>query len=556
MNLYFSKTLKISAVDGFHLLQDHMSSNHDNPWNDYDYIVKFELYFVKGGVKQSLGYTRLLVNGHIDTSKYFIQEGVKEEKNIYHITGVFDAANAVSLPLEIDFYHRLNKKFSTQQIESLLSTLCDASFFYNNFNTYKSWDGFSGSVMREGTAAEAILRKGHQIAIGRYSPKESFSINLDLSSAVIDPVEFFFDNRRDIGKTNINLLVGKNGVGKTELLKNLCRVVTGLKRIDEKWPYFHKLIVVAYSPFENFYTKDALLKRLDKKYAKKKQTKTKKVTARRRLNVNEYAYVGFRRESGEFDLDWPDYHSVESIIKILQFDRENDWWVDKSRFEILKETLSLCIDFDSIEVNCAEDDEIVLVDCSKRRNKKIIASNACKKDGLVFIKDGERIPLSSGQKIYSYMIPALVAEIEDESLIILDEPELYLHPHLEVGLINMMKHLLAETSSYAIIATHSAIITREVERRGIKILRRKEEKTIVVKPGFETYGESLEAIIGEVFDDYITPKPFQSAIDQFIENDADMDTLLADIGAEVGDEALAYIAAKVAADGDFIIEEE
>lgn len=58
-----------------------------------------------------------------------------------------------------------------------------------------------------------------------------------------------------------------------------------------------------------------------------------------------------------------------------------------------------------------------------------------------------------------------MSEIEEESLLILDEPELYLHPELEVNLINMIKNILNETNSYSIIATHSSIIAREVEKK-------------------------------------------------------------------------------------------
>ena len=80
------------------------------------------------------------------------------------------------------------------------------------------------------------------------------------------------------------------------------------------------------------------------------------------------------------------------------------------------------------------------------------------KRGFEIIRDGKAIGLSSGQLIYSYMIPAIVSGMKDESLLILDEPELYLHPTLEMGLIKMLKSLLKDSSSYAIIATHSAVM--------------------------------------------------------------------------------------------------
>ncbi len=555
IDLFFSKTLNIEKYDGFHILQDHMGTNHTSPWDDYDYTIKFKLYYVNNNEKSYLGFLRLLVNGCQNTSKFLLGKGQKVDGNIYKINNTINSELAVSLPLEIDYYHKINKLLGADNVEEFLSVICDASYYYNKINDYKNWSGFNGAVMRGGSSAEAILRKGHQIAIGRYSPENSFEIEIDPDPNRIEPVQFFFDNTRDVGATNINLLTGKNGVGKSFVLKELTKVVTGLKEIGRQWPFFHKLIVVAYSPFEDFYTKDDLLSELDKKYSSNNKSK-RKTRERRRLNINEYAYVGFRNEAGKFSLDWPKKHSFESLKKILEFDKENYWWEDRGRFEILKETLLLCMDFDNIAVKKSDSEEFLIINEASKKSIEDLKTNASKEDGVYFIKDGEPLSLSSGQRIYSYMIPAVVSEIENESLIIFDEPELYLHPHLEVGLINMMKHLLSETSSYSIIATHSAILTREVEKRGVKIFRKGVGKTIVANPGFETYGESLESIIGEVFDDHYTDKPFEHDLDEYVKSYDNLDTVLEKIGEDIGDEALAYLMAKFTENSKYVLGNE
>ncbi len=548
--------MSIESFDGFHLLQDHFGTNHSNPWNDYDYIVKFKLYYVDNSSKQKIGFLRLLVQGQSDTSKFLMEKGEEVEKNIYKIEHAINQEIAVSLPIDIDYYHKINKLLTKNSVDQFLALICDASYFYSRISTYRSWDGFSGSLMRGGSSSEAILRKGHQIATGRYSPEESFTIKVELENESFDPVHFVFDNQREISKTNINLLIGKNGVGKSFLLKALSEIITGVQEIDDRWPYFHKLIVVAYSPFEEFHTKDNLLDELDKKYFNKKKVKKSKSPSRRRMNVNEYAYVGFRDEYGKFNVDWPKRNSVEALINILKFDRDNNWWEERGRFEVLKQTLSLSIDFDNIAVRLLDSKDFLIIDGPSIKKIKAIDEESSKEDGLFFIKNNQVLSLSSGQLIYSYMIPSIVSEIEDESLIILDEPELYLHPHLEVGLIDMMKHLLSQTSSYAIIATHSAILTREVERKAIKILRRKDGRTEVSAPSFETYGESLETIIGEVFDDYTTIKPFQNDILRHVRSESDIESAIKNIGINVGDEALACIIAELSADADYLVEDE
>ncbi|HIF9223001.1 TPA: AAA family ATPase [Photobacterium damselae] len=551
MKYFYSEKFTFNN-DGYFIVQDHLGSYHSAPWDDYGYTIKFKIYYRKNDEEKFLGYIRILAKDFDNTAKYFKEAGLEESDKVYDITEALKISSVVSLPLEMDYYSKLNSLLSRQEIELHLESICDASYFYSKYTLYKEWPGFTGSVMREGSTSEALLRKGHQIANGSYSPTNEFTITIDNASDSIGPVEFNFNNQREISKTNINLLIGKNGAGKTHILKSLSRLVTGIEENNQKWPYFHKLIIVAYSPFEDFYTKDEVLDRLDQRYSKNKKARKSKSKNRRRLNINEYSYIGFRTESSKFDLDWPKAHSVDSLFKILDYDEENNWWNENTRFENLKKVLTLSITFDKIAVRL-KTDELTEIN---EENFKDIKDNVKKEDGIYFLIDNKIVELSSGQRIYSYMLPSIVAEIEDESLIVLDEPELYLHPSLEIGLINMLNYLLEETSSYAIIATHSAVIAREVEKNGISILTKNNNYSHSSKPTFETFGSSLELIMGEAFDDFNLIKPYQKNINKIIEQESNIESTLNKYGKDVGDEALAYILSSNKNDLEVEIEEE
>ncbi len=244
-----------------------------------------------------------------------------------------------------------------------------------------------------------------------------------------------------------------------------------------------------------------------------------------------------------FNFDWPQEHSARALEKILQYDNKNSWWWEGSRLKILFDTLSLSIDFDSIQL-ISKDEKEIIIEKEADIHPKTIKNRIDYKKGLRFLKNGEVLELSSGQIIYSYMIPALASEIEEESLIIIDEPELYLHPSLEVGLISMLRHILLETSSYAIIATHSSVLAREVEASAVKILRKHNGITSVKPPTFENYGASLEQITKEAFDDFDIDKPFQADLDALIEEKKDIKQLISDFSEELGDSALVYLASK------------
>ena len=61
-----------------------------------------------------------------------------------------------------------------------------------------------------------------------------------------------------------------------------------------------------------------------------------------------------------FNFDWPQEHSARALEKILQYDNKNSWWWEGSRLKILFDTLSLSIDFDSIQLISKDEKEIII----------------------------------------------------------------------------------------------------------------------------------------------------------------------------------------------------
>ncbi|RCU45205.1 ATP-binding protein [Corallincola holothuriorum] len=544
MKYYYSESLSIENLDGFHLLQDHRGTNYKSPWDDFGYIITFKLYYVSEKQKRKLGTLKILIKDKEDSSLYFKENGKPLESKYFEITDVLNIDNIVSIGEEVDFYKKINSLFSESEAEEILIKICDAGYFNDQYDEFSSWKGFSGSFMR-GSASSAILKKGYQIALGRYIPKKTFDITLTELGDTFDDLCLKFDTSREIGKSNINLLIGKNGVGKSHALKKLSEIITGVIDTKDNHPYFHKLIMIAFSPFESFYTKSEIFKKLSSRYSASEEKSNRKSESRKRLHVNEYSYIGFKNDSGDHDLNHPIKQSINSLIKVIEYDDENSWWEEQSRFKILKDTLSLCIDFDSVFITNDDNQEL---EVTSTLNTNSLKDSLNYNKGIIFKKDGNILPLSSGQKIYSYMIPAIIAELEEESLLVLDEPELYLHPELEVGLMNMLQHILKETKSYSIIATHSAILAREVESKAITILRKNKGNTETNISSVETYGESLDIIISEVFDDDYMVKPYQREIDRYLKK---AENSINTIKNHIGDDALAYALSKLD-DGDDI----
>jgi energy-coupling factor transporter ATP-binding protein EcfA2 len=545
MEFYFSKTKAVTDLPGVHLVQDNVWSKYNSPWDDFGFIVTFQVLLVKEEKLLALGEVKVLIKGIQDTSAFFIASGalVLGTKS-YKISSVLEPDKVVSLGTSIDHYQKVKNAFPADAVESYLSGICDAGYFYSRYEIYRVWPGFDSTLLRDGQPAEARIKKGYSIAFGNHSPEDEISILIDTIPGSFEPIEFRFDNGKDVGSNNLNLIIGANGAGKSHILKYVTELITGVAEGKERWPYFHKLVVVAYSPFEKFYTdseiSEALLKKQTPEALKSRQLPVNQ--KKRLLKINKYSYIGFRNESNKFNLDWPKEHSARSVLKIMQYDQDN-WWSSQHRVSLLVSTLKMSVGFDALALR-TKDGEFIKITDEYGVSVEEIEKTIDVKSGIFFLKGDKELPLSSGQIMYSYMIPALAAEIEDESLIILDEPELYLHPSLEVGLISMLKSLMQETSSYAIIATHSAILAREVSQDGIRILHSLPSGTVVTSPTFETYGESLDLILGAAFDDYETTKPFQKSLDKKIQEFKGVDDAMKALGENLGDDALGYIVSK------------
>ncbi|WP_175638327.1 AAA family ATPase [Metabacillus schmidteae] len=77
---------------------------------------------------------------------------------------------------------------------------------------------------------------------------------------------------------------------------------------------------------------------------------------------------------------------------------------------------------------------------------------------IAFEKDGEHISLknmSSGEKMFFMRILSLLSSIEDNALIIIEEPELHLNPSWNKQIITMLQMLFGNYKVHFLISTHS-----------------------------------------------------------------------------------------------------
>lgn len=543
MKIYFSNWYGFEYYIGLHFLPDNLGYPEKKSNKDGGLAINFQLYYVKSkNLAKKIGDVMVLSPDSRNMTEFFEQRGVNIERNkIFDVTNLFQPRMIVSMPNNIEYYKAIASLFEEQQALNILKSLCDVSYFKDNVNLYKEWYGFTSRFYRDNSSSKSILKNGTKIAMGSYEINGVIEVTLDDLGDSFEPFSLSFNKLNDIPR-DINLIIGKNGLGKTHILKEVCDVITGLKSARSK-PLFNKLIVVSFSPFENFKTNRELSELLSIKYDLQNTINIHDNP----LSINDYTYIGFRNVEGQFDRDWPISFSAKSILNAIDYDRDVAWWEaeGQGKLKTIFSTLSLSMKFDTIRFKTIKNKNIDVTMSGDKINFNNGEEEINYQKGAVFLNGGKELKLSSGQQIYSFMIPSIVSEIQDETLIIIDEPELYLHPALEIGLIEMLKNILKQRKSYAIIATHSSLIAREVQSNCVHVLKEATFGTMIDRPNIETYGESLEEIIGEIFDDYSIKKPYQHEIDDIMDEKLSLNENLYKLSHKIGDEGLVYLASKI-----------
>ncbi|MDF5044867.1 AAA family ATPase [Vibrio parahaemolyticus] len=466
----------------------------------------------------------------------------------------------ISLPSEIDFYSIVVSKLGIDEATKLIMLLNDAGFQKNitredSFSELLSSSEFAYSLLRESGAMKAF-EDGWRIFDESLDEVEIYDFDLNIISRDNKSIPIPFRFNSSLLPYDINVLIGPNGVGKSHAIKSLTEfwlktesgdpeVLEGLGHEPfSKYPNFTNLILVSYSPFEDF--------KLDLENDEKLN------------NKNVYKYFGFRKNDEEYgreivDRDLPSINSAESVLKALYDDEKLGFitdWVNK--LELMLETLKHGFNVDFVALKVTEPSNLgiyrfaikeidgvsylpLFPDIAKEIEKSQLQDACDLKDGVSFIYQDSLCRLSSGQKLFSYIVINVLGELRKNSLVVVDEPELFLHPTLEIAFVSLLKRVLAPFKSKAVLATHSLSIVREVPSQCVHIFRNGDLGLDVIPPPFETFGGNVQRISTYVFGDKSVTKPFDEWIESLVESEPNADTLIAALGNEVNEQLIMKI---------------
>ncbi len=154
--------------------------------------------------------------------------------------------------------------------------------------------------------------------------------------------------------------------------------------------------------------------------------------------------------------------------------------------------------------------------------------------------------LSSGHAIILLTITRLVELVDEKTIVLLDEPEGHLHPPLLAAFIRCLSDLLVKRNGVAIIATHSPVVLQEVPRSCVWKLRRSGAVSVVERPTIETFGENIGVLTREVFGLEVTRSGYHQLLINAVESNLSYQQVVDQFNTQLGAEARAIIQALIA----------
>jgi hypothetical protein len=149
--------------------------------------------------------------------------------------------------------------------------------------------------------------------------------------------------------------------------------------------------------------------------------------------------------------------------------------------------------------------------------------------------------LSSGHKIICLTLTQLVAVVAERTLVLIDEPESHLHPPLLSAFIRALSEMLIEQNGVAIIATHSPVVLQEVPADCVWILDRSGLKLTSSRPNAETFGENVGTLTRDVFHLEVAQSGYNNLLIEAVAENDSYEGVLNYFDGKLGSEARAIV---------------
>ncbi|MEP5765205.1 MAG: AAA family ATPase [Halieaceae bacterium] len=479
-------------------------------WNDYSFVTMFYLaVFDSEGVMHEIGNVKIgFVDQAIETSTYTTLNG-----GFQRLGG-----NYFSLGESVDYYSNLMKVEPEPLRTDVLVGLRDVVYSDDALISARDQEVFSTSLLRTVSVAAIQNQFSRVLGGGAVLTDYEFRYRRDADNRYSGITLDFDVQAGSKPSTNIHVIIGRNGVGKTTVLNDMV-----LSVIDQEHPgpgsfeswmgaaytpigegYFTTVVSAAFSPFDPFSPPDD--------------------QPDPALGIC-YHYIGLKRREEGIEAPLLKKFSELTIEFVDSLDAVLGHNASRLRWLAAIETL------DSDE-NFAE----------------------MRLERLANLDDPKELPeiaerfftrMSSGHAAVLLTVTKLVSLVEEKALVLIDEPESHLHPPLLSAFIRALSELLQNRNAVAIVASHSPVVLQEIPRSCASIMIRAGLEAGVHRPELETFGENVGTLTREVFGLEVAKSGFLRLLTESVETGHGFEDILNEYGQSLGFEGRALLRALV-----------
>ncbi len=432
----------IDSMEGFYFAK--------NNWNDFGFRTSYQVVAYFDNKINYLGSINVSYYPYSNTESILF-EGLK--------------AGTITLKVislgNIEYYRFINDIFYEEDRKKFYMLLGDLAYDTSELNSlYKAPNYVQmGSFGRRDLIRDSFFRDNnynevkdqfHRMTLGG-GYKEEYQVSFkdeddqELINFNINPDDFF--------PSSLYTIVGRNGSGKTQLLKDVTKIYLSEKStkenlagyeggFDTESEQFRNLIFISYSPFDSDFP------------------------SRTSENSEYYKFIGLNYSLNS-DLSDEIANNIFKLFKKAgkRYRTQLKDILRKFEFDYWFSTLNELVD------------------------EQVLPLNSIKE-------------LSSGQKIILLNLLNLITNVSERTLVIIDEPELFLHPPLLKAYIRAIDEIVEEKNGVCLFATHSAIVLQEIPHTNVWYAQRYDEiehRSILKKINFKTFGENSSFINDTIF---------------------------------------------------------
>lgn len=474
-------------------------------WNDFTYKIHCKYIYYSGGLKliekdlllgflddnikslDSLMNTKILNVVEVPTF-FTLQTSMQDYRDIVDTLGLLEAKSLLN---NLNDLVALNKYRGTPVwVKDAIKTKVFSLSFMRNPDTFFTF--YNAASILDGTQLENIS-----------TIDPTFGLKFKLPGIDNEHIINFKFDHKNILPTRINILIGKNGVGKSQTLNKLVESILNMQHRNSRKNYFigksptiHRVLAIG-TPGETSSTFPS--------------EKNNSFIYYKRLLLTRKGNRKNIRGTGEL---------------LKQLARSTDSIQKKTRWSFFLDSLERILPLDEIFIPLSSSDSnsqrnvinsrIIHIQNNRYINISYLNGVSGEQASLemwnavqankepVRITDNNVSPLSSGQLSFLKFAVQICLHIENGTLVLLDEPETHLHPNLIGDFIDLLDQLLAFTGSLSVIATHSSYLVREVPREQVHVYKLNNKWIDVLTPRLKTFGANIGDISFFVFDDDIT----------------------------------------------------